>query len=402
MFNIHFFAILLLLHNVIGNDDSYYYSDDPDYEYEYVYEADDDCLDADEDGYCDEPVEYLYDDDEDAPMFGEDTTHVKVDLGNTARITCSVHNLGSRVISWKRGDSFLFLGSSSLIEDKRYSVSTEVDSSTLTITLFKYDDAGDFTCQVATQDMMEQKFTIEIKAPPNVRILNKPESGKHIVQEGDQLKLECQGEGDPAPSLTWKRLNLQLPPGLTMPHSDTLMFPSITQSDAGAYQCVANNGFGHPATDTITVLVKHKPKIYVSEEYEINKETDQIELLKLICSVQAYPRAITQWKRNDKNLGKSRVTHKHEDGRHILQIARPRQSDIGVYTCDASNEMGKMFAVLNIENNHELPDIDEENIDVHEMVADQSYEDHSSTANLHPNFLVTFILTFFLLKRQFN
>ena len=111
MFNINFFAILLLLHNVIGetflnqisvlillifvgNDDSYYYSDDPDYEYEYVYEADDDCLDADEDGYCDEPVEYLYDDDEDAPMFGEDTTHVKVDLGNTARITCSVHNLG--------------------------------------------------------------------------------------------------------------------------------------------------------------------------------------------------------------------------------------------------------------------------------------------------------------------
>ena len=45
---------------------------------------------------------------------------------------------------------------------------------------------------------------------------------------------------------------------LTMPHSDTLMFPSITQSDAGAYQCVANNGFGHPATDTITVLVKRK------------------------------------------------------------------------------------------------------------------------------------------------
>ena len=43
-----------------------------------------------------------------------------------------------------------------------------------------------------------------------------------------------------------------------MPHSDTLMFPSITQSDAGAYQCVANNGFGHPATDTITVLVKRK------------------------------------------------------------------------------------------------------------------------------------------------
>ena len=31
-----------------------------------------------------------------------------------------------------------------------------------------------------------------VVAPPNVKILNKPESGKHIVQEGDQLKLECQ------------------------------------------------------------------------------------------------------------------------------------------------------------------------------------------------------------------
>ena len=57
---------------------------------------------------------------------------------------------------------------------------------------------------------MEQTFTIEIKgnkcisiciemenhslvvAPPNVKILNKPESGKHVVQEGDKLKLECQ------------------------------------------------------------------------------------------------------------------------------------------------------------------------------------------------------------------
>ena len=57
---------------------------------------------------------------------------------------------------------------------------------------------------------MEQTFTIEIKgnncisifieienhslvvAPPNVKILNKPESGKHVLQEGDKLKLECQ------------------------------------------------------------------------------------------------------------------------------------------------------------------------------------------------------------------
>ena len=44
---------------------------------------------------------------------------VQVDLGNTARLSCSVTRLGSRTISWKRGESFLFLGDSSLVEDTR-------------------------------------------------------------------------------------------------------------------------------------------------------------------------------------------------------------------------------------------------------------------------------------------
>ena len=33
---------------------------------------------------------------------------------------------------------------------------------------------------------------------------------------------------------------------------------------------------------------------------------------------------------------------------------------MGVYTCEASNDMGKMFAVLNIPENNDLPLVDEE------------------------------------------
>ena len=32
---------------------------------------------------------------------------------------------------------------------------------------------------------------------------------------------------------------------------------------------------------------------------------------------------------------------------------------MGVYTCEASNDMGKMFAVLNIPENNDLPLVDE-------------------------------------------
>ena len=38
------------------------------------------------------------------------------------------------------------------------------------------------------------------------------------------------------------------------------------------------------------------------------------------------------------------------------------QSDIGVYTCEANNEMGSMFAVLNIEENDDLPETVEDEL----------------------------------------
>ena len=140
-----------LIFNLTGDDpNDYNYPDDDseydsDYEYDYVYEGDDDCLDDDGDGYCDPDeegnIQYDYYDTESEPdqipTFGDDLTSVRVDLGNTARITCTVHNLGSRVISWKKGESFLFLGPNSLVEDSRYSVTTSEESSTLAITLIR-------------------------------------------------------------------------------------------------------------------------------------------------------------------------------------------------------------------------------------------------------------------------
>lgn len=123
-------------------------------------------MDLDEDGYCDEDSDSdsVYEDPE--PQFGDDETAVKVDLGNTARLTCTVNQLGSQVISWKRGDSFLFLGKSPLTNDGRYSVEMTESSSSLIITLVTQEDAGDFKCQVASSPPMEQIFNVEIKGRP--------------------------------------------------------------------------------------------------------------------------------------------------------------------------------------------------------------------------------------------
>ena len=142
-----------------GHNSGYDYYDYEEGDYEYVYE--DDCLDLDGDDYCDEETDTDYEEGE--PQFGSDETAVKVDLGNTARLTCTVKNLGSQVISWKRGDSFLFLGKSPLTNDGRYSVEMTESSSSLIITLVTQEDAGDFKCQVASSPPLEQIFSVEIK-----------------------------------------------------------------------------------------------------------------------------------------------------------------------------------------------------------------------------------------------
>lgn len=66
------------------------------------------------------------------------------------------------------------------------------------------------------------------------------------------------------------------------------------------------------------------------------------------------------WRRSDAELPSARLVESREDGKHVVHIHKPRQSDIGVYTCEASNDMGQMFAVLNVPDNEDLLHIDNE------------------------------------------
>ena len=77
---------------------------------------------------------------------------------------CDQHPLSDgRAISWKRGQSLLFLNTVPGSQDPRYSVEMTGTSSTLTVTLVRREDAGQLTCQVASKPPIEQSFSIEIK-----------------------------------------------------------------------------------------------------------------------------------------------------------------------------------------------------------------------------------------------
>ena len=72
--------------------------------------------------------------------------------------------VGSSVISWKKDNSFLSLGASPLSDDPRLSVIMTDSSSTLTITLVRIEDAGEYVCHVATNPTpIAKTFSVEIK-----------------------------------------------------------------------------------------------------------------------------------------------------------------------------------------------------------------------------------------------
>ena len=192
-----------------------------------------------------------------------------------------------------------------------------------------------------------------------------------------------------------------------------------------------------------------KPKIFVHEEYELNKETEHLAVLKLICSVQvrviiisqqwerpgwskyrtrssshshspqAFPAAQTKWNRNDQELPAQRVNQIIEEGKHILEIRKPRkvtflqivvrlemidmldmfQSDAGVYTCEAGNSEGEISAVLTIEENKNmLEEAFEEFLDeVPEMM-----KDIQQTSGAASSSSVTFLLSSVLVVTMRN
>ena len=128
----------------------------------------------------------------------------------------------------------------------------------------------------------------------------------------------------------------------------------------------------------------------------------------LLSLLQAFPPAETKWNRNDQELPPHRVHQIMKEGKHILEIRKPRkvkkklffrllselkwfslQSDAGVYTCEAGNSEGEISAVLTIEENENMPEVFEEFLEeVPEMIKD--IQESSGAAGSSP---VIFLLT---------
>uniref|UniRef100_A0A8D3C0C4 Neural cell adhesion molecule L1 n=1 Tax=Scophthalmus maximus TaxID=52904 RepID=A0A8D3C0C4_SCOMX len=218
------------------------------------------------------------------------------------------------------------------------------------------DSRDDYTCNVqylATRTILpKEPITLTVTACEfsNSVVRNKrPQmmrpAGSHSTYHalrGQTVELECIVQGLPTPDVTWLWKDGEMSNNRTMKDmfDRRLRFSSISESDAGEYQCRANNSQG-AITHTYTVIVEAGPywtKEPVSQLYAPG------ETVRLDCQADGIPSPIISWTINGIPVSGQRILT--TSGSLILNDVN--FGDTAIYQCQASNKHGTILTNTNV------------------------------------------------------
>ncbi|XP_075415669.1 hemicentin-2 [Tenrec ecaudatus] len=201
-------------------------------------------------------------------------------------------------------------------------------------------DAGLYSCRAWNQAGTAQKdFELLVLIPPSV--LGAGPAQQVLALAGGQVELECRTSGVPIPQVEWTKDGQ--PIVLGDPHiqlqegGQLLRITSSHLRDEGRYQCVAFSAAGQQAKD-FQLRVYSRPTIWGSNE------TSEVAVMeghpvRFLCEARGVPAPDITWLKDGTPLPISTEAVYSRGGRQ-LQLATARDSDAGVYTCQASNAAG--------------------------------------------------------------
>ncbi|CAI4229355.1 unnamed protein product [Auanema sp. JU1783] len=247
---------------------------------------------------------------------------MKVVAGRGVTIRCEVFGNPAPSVEWhKNGQPFrseLLQSSTNL----RY----------LHLREAQVEDAGRYTC-IATNRAGEQRTSTQL----HVLVIPMIEDGERIIQvkEGNDLSIDCNANGIPAPTISWKKDGVLLEDKT----NSRLIVPSVNLTDGGRYTCVAKNEAGQAQTD-FAVDVFSKPKFK-----ETNRDIKIIdgERARIECKVEGHPTPTITWLRGGRPIEDMSNLILSPRG-ETLMILKARRADAGSYSCVAKNGAGESEA----------------------------------------------------------
>ncbi|XP_031814685.1 roundabout homolog 2 isoform X2 [Sarcophilus harrisii] len=227
----------------------------------------------------------------------------------------------------------------------------------LMISNTRKSDAGMYTC-VGTNMVGERDSD-----PAEVTVFERPTFLRRpinqVILEEEAVEFRCQVQGDPQPTVRWKKDDTDLPRGrIDIKDDYTLRIKKAMSSDEGTYMCVAENRVGRVEASA-TLTVRAPPQFVVRPRDQI---VAQGRTVTFPCETKGNPQPAVFWqKEGSQNLlfpnqplqPSSRYSVSPSGDLTITNIQR---SDAGYYICQALTVAGSILAKAQLEVTDVLTD----------------------------------------------
>ncbi|CAB1316194.1 unnamed protein product, partial [Coregonus sp. 'balchen'] len=216
----------------------------------------------------------------------------------------------------------------------------------LTISNTRKSDAGLYVC-VATNMVGERDSeTAQLSVFERPTFVRRPVNQVVLVEES--VELRCQVQGDPPPSLRWRKDDVDIPRGrydIRYEKEDFLLrIKKASAGDQGTFTCVAENRVGKVEASA-TLTVREAPQFVVRPRDQIMA---QGRTATFPCETKGNPQPTVFWQREGSQpaQGDSRVSVSVSGE---LTISSVQRSDAGYYTCQALTVAGSILAKAQLE-----------------------------------------------------
>ncbi|XP_055084469.1 LOW QUALITY PROTEIN: obscurin-like [Periophthalmus magnuspinnatus] len=323
--------------------------------------------------------------------------------GKDATLSCTIVGSPTPLVTWEKDKLCLKSGG-------RFKTVEDGDVYRLTIYELTLEDSGQYMCRAKnTVGEAYAAVTLKVALPAEMAqrapaFLEKPMSAR-VCLGGDVL-FHCRVVAHPEANFDWEKDGRYLGESsrvkiINENDGSTLKIQSVRNLDSGTYTCRAQNTAGRAhasaalmvdsqdprqltldksSTSLLSHLQKRKEEmkkdiaVYCTEEKSSTSITDSLELqlrasmlaklpkgvftrtctvtegkhAKLSCFVTGHPKPHIIWRKDGSNIseGRRHVIYEDQAENFILKILYCKQTDNGLYTCNATNMAGQTYSAV--------------------------------------------------------
>ncbi|XP_066478489.1 roundabout homolog 2 isoform X3 [Tiliqua scincoides] len=284
--------------------------------------------------------------------FRQNPTDVVVAAGEPAILECQPpRGHPEPTIYWKKDKI--------RIDDREERIS--IRGGKLMISNTRKSDAGMYTCVGTNMVGERDSDPAELTVFERPTFLRRPIN--QVVLEEEAVEFRCQVQGDPQPTVRWKKDDNDLPRGRYDIKDDyTLRIKKAMSTDEGTYACIAENRVGKvEASATLTVRARPvaPPQFVVRPRDQI---VSQGRTVTFPCETKGNPQPAVFWQKEGSqnllfpNQPLQPNTRYSVSPTGDLTITNIQRSDAGYYICQALTVAGSILAKAQLEVTDVLTD----------------------------------------------